>query len=203
MTPETVPEVTAPEVMPDLEILDLTNLGDLLDDSGAADVKGKHHKDSKEPKAAVSSPATGIPTADEWQDLFGRVVLRSLTEGYLNLVLFRQVDESELTDRERDLVRLSREDLMDMARPLASYAYKNKHARKHGREIIAAADSLETMVDLFIWMRRVNRIARKYRKEQPGRPATIKGKVVQDEPVPEQDFRTDANGVGIVNRGTG
>jgi ribosomal protein L35AE/L33A len=194
------PEITAAQMLPDLEILDLTGPGENSDAAGTKPT-GKHHKESSGAKPPAQSPPTGIPTADEWQDFFGRIVLRGLTEGYLNLVLFRQVDESELTDRERDLVRLTREDLAEMARPLASYAYKNKHARKHGREIIAAADSLETMVDLFIWMRRVNRIARKYRKEQPGK--VIKGKVVAEHgPVPEQDV--GANGGPIVfNRGTG
>ena len=162
--------------------------------SGAEDAKpsGRHHKnDDGKP------PPTGAPTVTEWQDFFGKIVLRALTEGYLNLVLFRVVDESELTERERKLITLSREDLKDMASPLASFAYKNKHARKHGRAIIAAAESYETVVDLLIWMRRVNKIARKYRKPETQQPEGVSSGTISQE---DSGSRT---GTIVVNRGTG
>jgi hypothetical protein len=158
-------EVTAPEVVPGLLVVDLSQNAQ-PESSGAADDKprGRHHKQTQEDS---KPPATGIPTADEWQDFLGGTVLRLLTEGYLYMVLFKDIDETDLTPRERDLVRLTKDDLREMASPMASFAYKNKHARKHGRTIIAAAESYESLIDLLIWMRRVNKIARKYRKNEP------------------------------------
>jgi hypothetical protein len=138
----------------------------------------------------------------EWQDFIGGTVLRLLTEGYLNLVLFKDIDESELTARERELVRLSRDDLKDMAAPMAGFANKSKIARKHGRAMIAAGDSYESLIDLLIWARRVNKIAKKYRK-----PKTIKGKVEDNGQVPGQDEPSGndypAGFPSIYNPGTG
>jgi len=151
-----------------------------------------------EPREAKSSP----PTAMEWQDFIGGTVLRLLTEGYLQLVLFRDIDESDLTERERELVRLDKDDLRDIAAPMASFAAKSKVTRKHGRVIIAAGDSYESLIDLFIWMRRVNKIARKYRKDKPAK--TIKGTVSASGQVPGQDTETgDYSGPYLYNPGTG
>src|SRR5271154_3702257 len=101
-------EVTAPEVVPGLIVVDLS--GSQPESSGedaGKPPRGRHHK----PQAADDGkpPPTGIPTADEWQDFLGGTVLRLLTEGYLYLVLFKDIDETDLTPRERDLVRLTKE----------------------------------------------------------------------------------------------
>jgi hypothetical protein len=130
------------------------------------------------------------------------VVLRAVTQGYLQLVLFREIDESELTPRERELIELTKEDLRDIAAPMATVAAKNKLTRKHGRTIIAAAESYESVVDLFIWMRRVNKIAKKHRKNDP--TVTIPGNVEETSgTVSGQDQSQHPNSIGIFNRGTG
>lgn len=111
-----------------------------------------------------------------------------ITQAYLYLVLFRDIDESELTSRERELIELSKEELIDIAAPIATVVSKNRLARKHGRGIIAMADSYESIVDVFIWMRRVNRIARKHRRSNSERDVTVmEGSVVNGE-VPQQDI---------------
>lgn len=188
--------------VPELMILDLTETPEPESSAGSggagSEPNGRHHKRSDE-----KPPPTGAPTASEWQDFIGGTVLRLLTEGYLNLVLFRSIDESELSDRERELIRLSKDELRDMASPMASFAYKNKHAKRHGREIIAAADSYEALIDLFIWMRRVNRIAAKHRVPKPGKDTTIQGEVIPDGPLPGQNIGQPGTVNGIVNRGTG
>jgi hypothetical protein len=193
---ESPPEVIAAEVTPGLTIVDMS--GGLPDDSGeeGAKPRGKHHKPESEDKGAP--PSTGIPTAEEWQNFLGLTVLRVITEAYLHLVLFREIDESELTPGERDMIRLEKEDLREMAKPMASFAYKNKHARKHGRTIIAAADSYEALVDLFIWMRRVNKIARKHRKPQEASQEENSGTVSQ-----QNGSQPGNTGIVIHNPGTG
>jgi hypothetical protein len=190
---EEPPEVTAPEVTPGLIVMDLSGQ---LESSGEEDKpRGRHHKaDAGDAKP----PPTGIPTADEWQDFLGGTVLRLLTEGYLYLVLFKDIDETDLTLREREMVRLTKDDLREMASPMASFAYKNKHGRKYGRTIISAAESYESLIDLLIWMRRVNKIARKYRKNDP---AAAEGMEQSNGTVPVADSRSV--GPVIYNPGTG
>jgi hypothetical protein len=170
--------------------------------SDAADAKpsrGRHQR----PETS-KPPPTGPPTSGEWQDFLGGVVLRMLTEGYLSLVLWREIDESELTDRERNLIRLTKDDLHDMASPMASFASKNKYARKHGRAIIAAAESYEALVDLFIWMRRVNKIAAKHRKPRIKESKNIvNGEVISEQVSGTNGQAQQAGGFQVFNRGTG
>jgi len=198
-TPETL------EMEPEMLIVDLTE--EVLP-ATVATVSGGDGSKRKTParpaaKEAPRDAKTGPPSAMEWQDFIGGTVLRLLTEGYLQLVLFKDIDESELTEHERNMIRLDRDDLKDMAAPLASFANKSKIARKHGRVIIAAGDSYESLIDLVIWMRRVGKIAKKYRK--PGAPKTVKGKVENNGQVPQQDIGADQHPAGpyIYNPGTG
>jgi hypothetical protein len=121
------------------------------------------------PRAKVSDASGKPPTADEWQTFFARFVVRGITSGYLALVL-RDI-EDELTDLEKEKIALSQDDLMELAAPLASFSSKNKFMTKHGRQIVSAAGSSESVLALMLWMRRVNKIARKYRKN------TIQGRV--------------------------
>jgi hypothetical protein len=88
--------------------------------------------------------------------------LHSALDFYLYLVL----NDIEITDKERESITLTRQDYREMSAPLATYAAKNKWARKHGREIIGAADSIEAMLALGMWMRRVNRVAKAHRNEK-------------------------------------
>jgi hypothetical protein len=89
--------------------------------------------------------------------------MRTALEGYVTLML----RDIELSEAEEKSIELDKDDLKEMSAPLASYASKTKWGRKHGREIIAAADSYEALVALGIWMRRVNKIARRHRGEKP------------------------------------
>jgi len=197
IAPETAPEA-APETAPEgLQVLDLTNLAQEQSGQKATSEGEDEHK-SRLPREAKSGP----PSLDEWQDFLGAIVLRGLTEGYLQITLFRAVDESDLTDREKQLIRLTKEDLRDMAAPMASYANKNKFTRKHGRSVIAAASSMEALIDLFIWMKRVNKITRRYVAAK--NPETeIKG-VAGNGQVPSANGPAGTfDGFTVNNRGTG
>lgn len=132
---------------------------------------------SKPERKAKPAAKSGPPTLDEWQDFIGRFVLRGITEGYLNVALSDFYDD--LTPRELESIRLTKEDLKEMSAPLASLAHKNKFLRNRGRGIIASADSGEAVVALLIWMRRVNRIAKKYRKARTPQPTTVPSFVVE------------------------
>lgn len=118
---------------------------------------------------------SGPPTLDEWQDFIGRFAIRGITEAYLSFAL--SDIEDELSPREREQIRLTQEDLKEMAAPMASLAHKSKFARRKGRGIIAAADSMESVIAMVIWMRRVNKIAKKYRK--PKNTTPVQGFVVE------------------------
>jgi hypothetical protein len=115
-------------------------------------------------KPPKSDPKSGPPSLSEWQDFIGRILIRSLTQGYVALIL----RDAELTPKELESIELDKDDTRDMAAPFASLANKNKWARKHGREIIAMSDSWEAVLALGIWMRRVNKLARKYRPKRGG-----------------------------------
>lgn len=155
---------------------------------------------TREPKSV--SAKSGPPTLDEWQDFIGRIVLRTLTDAYLQLAL-RDIDD-QLTERERESIRLTREDLREMSAPIASLAHKSKLGRTKGRAIIAASGSIEAVVALVIWMRRVNRVTRKYRANKP-----VKGQVshesyrANDEQGPVDSGQPTGTYFGIVNPGSG
>jgi hypothetical protein len=108
-----------------------------------------------------TEPKAGPPSVDEWQDFIGRIVLRTLLDGYVTLML----RDCDLTPQEEKYIELSKSDLKEMAAPFASFANKNKTMRKHGRSIISAADSYEAIIGLSIWMRRVNKVAKRHRPE--------------------------------------
>lgn len=188
MTPQEPQEM--PEELPELQITDLTMLPLLPaeEDYGTAASEEPPREERKS-----RSISTRPPTAEEWQDFLGGTVLRLLTEGYLYMVLFRYVDESDLSPREREMTRLTKEELREIAAPVATVASKNKLARKHGRTVIASAESYESLIDLFFWAKRVSKIARKYRPVK-GRAAktpaeTVEGTVF-DGPVPGTDEGT-------------
>lgn len=130
-------------------------------------------------KPEPKGPKAGPPSMDEWQDFFGRIVLRTLTDGYVHLIL----RDIELSDRELESIKLSREELNDMAAPFSSLANKSKLMRRHGRNIIAATDSYEAIICMAMWARRVNRIAKRHAKVQGPAPTliTTEGIVIPDE----------------------
>jgi hypothetical protein len=115
-------------------------------------------KDNEKPKA-------GPPSLDQWQDFFARVVIKGVTERYIDFV-FRGIDENELTERELARLYLSPEERERIARPFSELANKLKVTRKHGRTIIASADSVDSVLALAMWFGRVNRIAARHSKPQ-------------------------------------
>jgi len=165
-----------PELIPEEAIEDFTAvMVDMTPETAPSSLIEKPDRKAKQ------DPKSGIPTLDEWQDFIGRFVLRGVTEGYLNLVLADFYDD--LTPRERAMIALTKDDLKEMSAPLASLANKSKFMRTKGRSIIASADSAESVIALLMWMRRVNRIAKKYRKNSTPRPAqgqTIPGYIMEE-----------------------
>lgn len=115
-----------------------------------------------------SDPKATPPNVDEWMDFFSRIVIRFLTEWYVDM-MFRGIDEDNISDKDAAKLLLTDDERDVIARPFAEYANKNPFMRKHGRQIVAFADSFESIVILGKWYSRVNRIARKYRpKPQKG-----------------------------------
>lgn len=113
-----------------------------------------------------TEPKTTPPNLDEWMDFFSRIVIRFLTEWYVDM-MFRGIDEDIVTESDAAKLLLTEEERDSIARPFAEYANKNPFMRKHGRQIVAFADSFESIVMLGRWYMRVNRIARKYRPRKP------------------------------------
>lgn len=152
---------------------------------------------------------TGPPAADEWLDFFSRIILKIGMELYTDFA-FRGIDESVVTDIDLKRIQVRKEERDTIARPFAELATKTKWTRKHGRQIVAATDSLESAMTLGIWMRRVNRIAKKYRPKKEH-----KSQVRIREPRNDGDFRPDQgsvqgsrngkvpDGYGLYNPGSG
>lgn len=117
---------------------------------------------------ASTDPSKGIPSLDEWMDFFSRVLIRLATDFYIDFA-FRGVDENLLTDREIQSIKLGAEERDRIAKPFAEFANKNKFTRRHGREILATAGSIDAILQLGIWFSRVTRIANlaKRRSSQP------------------------------------
>jgi len=159
----------------------------------------------------------GVPTIDEWLDFFSRIVIRVATDFAIEMA-FRGIDENLLSDREVETIKLSDEERDRIAKPFAEFAYKNKFTRKHGREIIAAAGSIDAVLQLGLWYTRMTRIAMKYRRmsgqqanrthrmhrpprQHPGaRPAAQRvvtippEEVIQDERIGSSEPNAEANG---------
>ena len=142
---------------------------------------------------------TGPPTAAEWQDFLGRTVLRFMTDAYLTLAL-RDI-EHLLTDREREQIRLSKEDLKELAAPMAELANKSPFMRKRGRMLVASADSVESVWTLVFWMRRVQRIAKRHRIELARQAKMSRPRVINPEDVINQNGNLREN-PGQGNPGT-
>jgi len=122
---------------------------------------------AKPEKTATAEPKSGPPSLNEWQDFFGRIVVKLLVDFYLFVVLGDIIDD--LSQAELKAILLSEEDLKEVAAPLAELANKSSFMRKHGRLLVASADSFESVMTLVLWMRRVNRIAKKHRPAQPNK----------------------------------
>jgi hypothetical protein len=108
---------------------------------------------------------TGPPDTTEWLDFFSRVILKVGMNSYIDFA-FRGIDEDHVSDEDLAKLKVSREERDVIARPLAEFAAKNPYTRKHGRQVVALTGSIESLMTLGIWMRRVNRIAKKYKPIQ-------------------------------------
>jgi hypothetical protein len=156
-----------------------------------------------DPEKPVKTTASSAPPKiDEWLDFFSRVVFRTFADFYVDFT-FRGIDEDSVSATDVQRLKLSQEERNEIAAPLASYANKSKFMRKHGRMIIAGADSIDALIILGMWMARVNRIASKYR------PAKGK-KVKQNGTVPPGETSQNGSGeyvpderIRIFNPGTG
>lgn len=152
---------------------------------------------------------SGPPSLSEWEDFFGRFVIRLLTEGYIYLVLGDLIDE--LTPTEAKQIMLTKEDMREIAAPLASMSNKSRFMKKHGRGIIAAADSYESVITILMWMRRVNRIAKRHRNMKQPQTMTMQPIRTQDgvtDEVPNGYPSGQVNGIeqpgfSVFNPGTG
>jgi hypothetical protein len=172
------PEVS--DVSDDVETVDVTQAtGSPFDPFSidAVDVPKVAREDVeptfKKPANFEKEPKTGAPSVVEWQDFIGRLVLRTMTDAYLHLAMRNLA--GELTPREEASIRLSSDDLKMLAAPMATLVSKSKFAKKSGRSVVAATDSIEAIVALVIWMSRVNRVMRKHSVR------TVKGTAVRKE----------------------
>lgn len=110
----------------------------------------------KDEKAKASAPRL-----DEWQDFFSRVLIRSVTDFYVDRA-FRGIDEDWLSDSEIERIHLREAERNRIAKPFAELAHRTKIIKKHGRAIISLSDSIDSIITLGMWFSRVNRIAAKY-----------------------------------------
>lgn len=105
----------------------------------------------------------GVPTIDEWLDFFSRVVIRVATDFAIEMA-FKGIDEDLLSEAEVQRIKLTDDERDRIAKPFAEVAHRNKFTRKHGREIIAAAGSIDAILQLGLWYTRMTRIAMKYKR---------------------------------------
>jgi hypothetical protein len=152
---------------------DLAGPGDIVDAEIVDDGKERSSlkSDIEEPFDTGKAKA-GPPALDEWMDFFSRVVIRMATDFYIDAA-FSGIDENILTAREIDRVKLTKAERDRMARPFAELSNKLKFTRKHGRTIIASAGTVDAVLQMGMWVSRVNRIKAAVERRQglpPSRP---------------------------------
>lgn len=159
-TSEVPPELSSGDSIPD------EGIGEASGESGVPRPSDSPHrritalKDTGNGKAREASGKP--PTLDEWQNFFGKIVLKVACNWYISYA-FRGVDEDMLTDREVERLALTDEERKLIVTPLAELSNKSKFMRKHGRAIVSTGESFQSFIVLGAWMSRVNRIAAKYR----------------------------------------
>lgn len=109
-----------------------------------------------------AKPTIKPPDFAEWTDFIGTVMFRWVTRA-ISAVILRGIDRNVLEPDELDDIDLDDEQLTAIAKPFAHVATKSAFLTKHGREILDSKDAIEAAVIMFMWMGRVNRIAKKYR----------------------------------------
>lgn len=133
--------------------------GDDITMEEAPEVINPALKDTPPARAAKSRP----PVVDEWADFFGRIVLRLVCNWYISWA-FRGIDDDLVSDRDLERCQLKPEERAKIAVPLAEFSSKSKFMSRHGRQIVAAGNSIDSVLIMGAWMSRVNHIARKYRQ---------------------------------------
>lgn len=122
-------------------------------------------KTAKAPESAGPRDAkTGPPSLDEWQRFFSRVLLKVITETYVNWA-FRDVDEDAISERDLQRLMMTDDERKYISVPLSEISNKSRFMRKHGRMIVASGDAFNAFVVLTAWANRVNRIALKYKPQ--------------------------------------
>lgn len=147
-------------------VITKSNSGDVIPVPATSDDEPLNKGFGSRRRKNPTEPKTTPPNLDEWMDFFSRIVIRFLTEWYVDM-MFRGIDEDIVSESDAAKLLLTDEERDSIARPFAEYANKNPFMRKHGRQIVAFADSFESIVMLGRWYMRVNRIARKYRPRKP------------------------------------
>lgn len=192
-----IPAEDAEPVPPYIPHQPILDAGDTIDKESRKPSK----LDEKPPKDKAKA---GPPTLVEWQDFFARVVFLTAAEWYVSWA-FRGVPDDLIADEDLDKLTLSKEDRNQIAAPFAELANKSTLARKHGRQLLAFADSLEAIVIVGMWVSKVNRTARKYKPQRKGNrgrmgqaPPEANGTGPNGEPgfIPDESIR-------IYNPGTG
>lgn len=165
------------------------------------DIKAPRSRRTRNENDANARP----PTASEWQEWFSKVLIRAGTNWWLSHA-FEGIDENLLSDREVARLNLSDQECDSIAKPFAELANKLKITRKYGRTLIATTSSFDSLITLGQWFSRVNRIARKYRRQQD---ATVQGEVISEHSRPNPPPASGSNGNGeargysLYNPGTG
>jgi hypothetical protein len=174
-----------------------TPIGDVVEAEIVGESSPRSRKlTSDRPEPLDRDALGGIPKIDEWMHFFSKVIIRLATDFYIDHA-FRDIDEDELSDREIDRIHLDDVERDRMARPFAEYSNKSKFMRKHGRMIIASADSVDSVIQMGMWFSRVNRIAARHRGTRPVR--SRRGRKNQAPPMrvhrpqPQPDFEDRSN----------
>jgi hypothetical protein len=180
------------------------NVGEIVDAEIVGEPDERLSRDDEKP--TKDTPKSGPPTLDEWMDFFSRVVFRTLCDFYVDFV-FRGVDEDDIAPKDLEKLKMTKAERREISVPLASFANKSKLARKHGRSVIAFADSLDALVMLGMWVARVNKVAARYQPLRQVRPKKGRNSERQSPPTANGGINGDGaiqpEGLRIFNPGHG
>lgn len=152
-------------------------------------------------KPATPPPTLKAPDFTEWADFLGTVVFRWAARAIAAFIL-RGIDRDIITPEDKEDIDLDDEQLAALGKPFAHMAVRSQFMTKHGRAIIDSKDGIEAAVIMFMWMGRVNRVARKYRprhahkRERTESESVGSGETIPEGPAPGFVTAT-ANGHGF------
>lgn len=120
---------------------------------------------------------------------------------------FRGVDRWDLlNEADNHALELDETALSDIAKPLAHLADRSKLGKKYGRLIVDSSDGIIALIQLGMWMNRVNRIANRARERAdnggPGQqeqvlPDTSGPSVSEPGQAPPSGFRLNGHAPGV------